>query len=209
LPRFSIREFDVQCCMRPLQFPISKIPETGVLEERIAFAERALCYFAEFASVYMCLSRARFLLGDVQGALDLTSRMKEEMSRLREAGTPISKNALVGLHLNSGFLNFVCTRWQNAHDSYMAMIALEEHRQVDWPGLVEFVDYVRTLECFDGIPFLQVLYRMIAHQRIPTPLKDEAESWLKEDSSRKGLRAVLKAVTPDRRGPRKGRVPGK
>jgi hypothetical protein len=82
-PRFSIREFDVQCCMIPLQFPISKIPETNTLEERIRFAERAMQYFTEFASVYIGLSRAKFLFGDDKGAVELTRRIKVEISKLR------------------------------------------------------------------------------------------------------------------------------
>jgi hypothetical protein len=209
LPRFSIREFDVQCCTRRLQFPISKIPETNILEEWTAFAERAMCYFAEFAGVYIGLSRAKFLLGDVQGAVDLTSRMKEEINRIKETGVPISKNALVNVHLNSGFLNFINTLWQNAHDSYMAMLALEEHRLADWAALVEFIDYVRSLDRFDGIPFLQVLYRTVARQSVPTKLKDEAESWLREDASRNRLRAVLRTAGQHRRAPGKTKGPEK
>jgi hypothetical protein len=206
-PRFSIREFDVQCCMKPLQFPISKIPETNVLEERIAFAEQAMCYFAEFAGVYIALSRAKFLLGDIQGAVDLTSRIKEEINSIKEAGVPISRNALVNVHLNSGFLNFVNTLWQNAHNSYMAMLDLEEHRLVDWAALVEFIDYVRSLDRFDGIPYLQVLYRTIARQSIATSLKEEAESWLNEDASRNKLRAVLRAARQHGRAPGKTKTP--
>jgi hypothetical protein len=179
-PRFNIREFDVQCCLRRLHFPISQIPEISTLEERIAFAERAMCYFAEFAGVYIALSRAKFLLGNVQGAVELTNLIKQEISRLKETGVPISKGALLNVHLNSGFLSFVDTRWQNAHDSYMAMLAMEECASLNWVDLVEFIDYVGSLERFDGIPFLQVLYRTAAHQSVPAVLKDEAESWLKE-----------------------------
>ncbi len=50
-------------------FPLSEIPEKQVMEQPIAFAERALRYFTEFAAVYVMLSRAKFLVGDVQAAL--------------------------------------------------------------------------------------------------------------------------------------------
>jgi len=194
LPRCSIREFDVQCCLRPLQLPISRIPEPTVLEANTAFAEQAMCYFGEFASVYTGLSRAKFLLGDVQGAVELTRQVKQEIQELKEAGVRVSKDALLTVHINSGFLDFLNTRWQNAHDSYTAMLAMEEHKSLDWGALVEFIDYVRSLDRFDGISFLQVPYRMIAHQSVPTSLKQEAESWLSDDASRNGLRAVWRAV---------------
>jgi hypothetical protein len=197
-PRINIREFDVQCCTRPLYFPVSQVPDVNVLEERIVFAERAMCYFGEFAGVYTTLSRSRFLLGDVETAVSLTSRIRHEIRTLKEANLPIAKPVLVTVHLNYAFLEFIQGRWQNAHNGYMAMLGLEEHRKENWASVIEFIDYVRSFDHFEGIPFLQVLYRSIAKQSIPATLRAEAESWLAEDGSRNMLRALLKASSGHR-----------
>jgi hypothetical protein len=190
-PRMKIREFDAMCCIRPLSFPLSQIPEKQVMEQQIAFAERAMRYFGEFAAVYLALSRAKFLVGDIQAAVDLTAHAKEVIRTLREKSVPVSKPVLARIHLNSGFLSFVQGHWHKAHESYIAMLSVEEHSQEDWNALVSWIDYVETLECFDGVPFLQVFYRKMASQRINDALRDKAMSWLGEDGSRDRLRGLL------------------
>jgi hypothetical protein len=205
-PRANIREFDMLCCVTPLFFPMTEMPERHILEQRVVFAEQAMCYFAEFAGVYTGLARARVLLGDIQAAVDLTDRAREVVKGLQGRQIPVSRQVLSTIHLNSGFLSFVQQHWHKAHESYVAMSSLEEHALEDWGALVRFIDYVRALECFDGIPFLQVFYRRLAKQKVSEALLSEAMSWLLEDGSHEKLRGLLDRVSR-REGRQKGRKP--
>lgn len=204
-PRFNVRDFDVQCCMMPLRFPQSNVPPPDELERRILAAERGMCYFKEFGAVYTALAWAKFLLGDTDGAVKLTIDFKQELARLKESGSPVSGVALANVHLNSGFLDFINLRWKSSHDAYIAMFDCDEHKKLGWDRIVGFIDYVRELDRFEGIPFLQVLYRLIAKQIVPTALREEAESWLKEDGSRNCLSSLLRVVNKPKKTPA---VPG-
>jgi len=190
-PRAKIREFDALCCLQPLQFPISKIPSRDILEQRVAIAERAMCYFDQYATVYVGLARAQFLLGDVQTAVALTEKAKAVIAEVKKKQVPLSEDALVSIYLNSGFLSFIQGRWHNASESYTAMLSLDACKAQDWNGLVSFVDYVRSLECYEGIPFLQVMYRKIANQKVVDSLFHQADTWLNEDGSREKLGSLL------------------
>ena len=195
-PRFRIRELDMHCCIKRLEFPIDKVPPRDELERRISFGERAMCYFDEFAGVYIALSRAKFLYGDLDGTLELTSQVKKVIDNLKNKGIPVSKPAEEMILLNSGFLYFIQGHWNNACDSYKSMLALDGAYSRDCTSLVAFIDHVQSLECYEGIPYLQVLYRRIAKKSIPLILNDSAIRWLGEDGSRARLKDLMNEVRP-------------
>ena len=192
-PRFQIRDFFVRSCVSKLSFPLNQIPSPDDLEKRIQFAERALPLFNEFAGVYTSLSRAKFLIGDVPAAVQLTERFKARIEELQKAGQTINADVMFTSHLNSGFLSFIQGHWENAFHSFYQMFKVQGYKQ-DWNALVEFIDYVDSLEQFEGTCYLKVLYRKIAGQPVSTPLNQVAMDWIHVDGSRKVFESLFSSV---------------
>lgn len=193
-PRLSIREMDARCCISKLTFPISDIPLPDDLERRIRFAERAMCYFDTFAFVYASIARARFLAGDLHSAIELTRQCSQVIERLQSQGKIINPTALSTFYLNSGFLFFVQGHWHNSFSSYQKLLHDSDFKNQTWDGLVAFIDYVASLEFYEGIQCLQVLYRKIAGQPVSSSLNQAALNWIRDDGSRKSFEELLSSA---------------
>lgn len=190
-PRFSIRELDARCCVDRLAFPIESIPPHDELERMLQFADKGMRYFDDFGFVYSSIARAKFLYGDVDSALALTHRCNQVIETLQKKGDKINQSALSTLYLNYGFLYFILGQWHNSYNSFQKLFQLADYQRDDWSSLVDFVDYVHSLECYEGTPFLQVLYRKAAGHKIPPSMNQSALQWLQIDGSRRALGSLL------------------
>lgn len=194
-PRFQIREFFVRSCISKLNFSLSQVPSPDELEQRIQFAENAMPLFNDFAGVYTSISRAKFLIGDVDSAIQLTTCFQARIEELQKTGHTINADVMFTLHLNAGFLAFIQRHWEDAYNWYDQMIKLNGYKQ-DWSALVEFIDYVDSLEQYEGICYLKMLYRKLAGQAIGSSISQIAMKWLHAEDSHLILRPLLSTTSP-------------
>ncbi len=190
-PRNRIRLLAMESYLRPAEVPILNLPPYDKLMEIRNFAETALDYFQDSYLVPLSLARIRFLTGDTDGAIELTDQYKAKIEKLQNAGREITDRALVVCFLNSGFLEFIQGHWVNAYNDYCDMLAVDEYRNENWEGIIEFIDYVETLDRYEGICYLQTLYRLIADQSVPAELRAAAQNWVNQDDSREELRTLI------------------
>ena len=190
-PRRQVRWLDMNSRLRPAGFSVRDIPGPDKLKGILAFAETALCYFDDFPPVATAISRTRFLVDDEQGAIELTKRYEERIEEIKKAGLEPTEEVLLTYSLNSGFLEFINGHWVKAYNAYREMLTFDLYHNENWPELVSFIDYVANLECYDGVCYLQMLYRLIAKQPVPVELQAAAQDWVNQDDSRKELRTLL------------------
>jgi len=190
-PRTKIRWLDINCRLRRTEFSPLQIPPPEELDEIHKFAETALCYFDESPSVPIAIARIRFFMGDINGAIEITNRYRQKIEGLRKAGVKISDKAQVTSNLNFAFLSFIQGHWENAYKAYCDMLSVDGYRYENWERIIDFIDYVADLEQYEGISYLQTLYRMIAGKKVPNDLRKVAEEWLKKDESRIKLGYLL------------------
>ena len=162
------------------------------------FAETSLPFFDDSFAVPADLGRIRFLTGDVDGAIELTERFREKIEAIKEAGQYPSPRALVFYYLNRAFLSFIQGHWANAYDAYRDMLSTNEYLNEDWEGITEFIDYVGTLEQYEGIFYLRTLYRLIANQPVSDELRETSQEWCDQDRSREELGTLLIRKYPRR-----------
>lgn len=194
-PRRQVRFLDADSRLLP-SVSIRNLPPPDELMAIRDFAETALCYFDDFPSVAIALSRLRFLVGDTQGAITLTERYKNKIEETRKSGKDPTGEVLAAYFLNSGFLSFIQGHWVNAYNAYREMLSVDAYRNEIWEGIIEFIDYVETLEIYEGICYLRTLYRLIANQSVPDELRAASRDWLNQDDSRKELRTLLSLNYP-------------
>jgi hypothetical protein len=190
-PRTKIRWLDINCRLRRTEFSPLQIPPPEELEEIHSFAETALCYFDESPSVPIAIARIRFFTGDIIGAIEITNRYRQKIIELRKTGIKISEKAEVSSNLNFAFLSFIQGHWVNAYTAYCDMLAVDGYRRENWNNIIDFIDYVADLKQYEGIPYLQTLYRMIAGKKVPNDMQKNAEDWINEDESRIKLDYLL------------------
>ncbi|MBA7691810.1 hypothetical protein ES703_100364 [subsurface metagenome] len=195
-PRTKIRWLDMNCRLRVTEFSNKEVPPLEELIEIGNFAETALCYFDESPSVPIAVARIRFFVGDIEGAIELTNRYLQKIEELRKAGTKISDKALVTSNLNYGFLSFIQGHWVNAYKAYCNMLDVDGYKRENWESIVNFIDYVDDLECYNGICYLQTLYRLIANKQVSPELSTAARDWVNEDECRKELGYLLSGDYP-------------
>lgn len=186
-PRRQIRRLAMNSWLQPTRFLLQDIPQPDKLREIREFAETALPFFDDSFFVPTDLGRIRFLTGDIEGAIDLTNKFKEKIVALEAAGQKPARRALVVYYLNSGFLSFIQGHWVNAYDAYKKMLAIDEYRNELWDAIIIFIDYVQALECYEGICYLQMLYRLIARKPVPVETQKAAQEWVEKDDSRQEL----------------------
>lgn len=197
-PRRQIRILAMNSCLKPTQFSVRDIPQPDKLREICEFAETALPYFDDSFHVPSALGKIRFLTGDIEGAIELTERFKKKIEEIKEAGQNPTSEALVSYYLNAGFLSFIQGHWVNAYDAYQSMLSIDKCRNASWNDIIEFVDYVETLECYEGICYLRTLYRLIASQSVPDELRAASREWCDQDRSREELGTLLLRRYPRR-----------
>ena len=190
-PRKQIRILAMHSCLQPTQFSIRDIPPPDKLREIREFAETALPFFDDSFHVPTAIGALRFLTGDIEGAIELTERFKEKIEAIKEAGDKPTPRALVIYYLNTGFLSFIQMHWMNAYNAYRNMLSIDEYHNENWNKIIEFIDYVETLECYEGICYLQTLYRLIAKKSVPDELRTSAQEWVNQDGSREELNSLL------------------
>ncbi|HUV63934.1 MAG TPA: hypothetical protein VMW24_08550, partial [Sedimentisphaerales bacterium] len=196
VPRAQIRLLDMNARLRRTEFSFKKVPAYDTLVEISDFAETAMCYFDESPLVAISLSRMRFLTGDTDGAVELMQRTKSKIDEIRESGQePISRVSVV-YYLNSAFLSFIQGHWVNAYNSYDSMLCLDAYRNENWAEIINFIDYVFDLECYEGVAYLQCLYRLIAGSSATPELRNAAEDWVDKDESRHKLGYLLSRDYP-------------
>lgn len=195
-PRIQVRSLDMSSRLRPSVVSVRDLPAPDKLKDIRDFAETALRYFDEFPAAGIDISRIRFLTGDDQGAIRLTERFGAKIEEVKKAGRQPTGKVLVVYLLNSGFLSFIQGHWFNAYDFYAKMLSVPEYHNEDWDNLIEFIDYVETLERYDGICCLQMFYRLIANKPVPPELRKASQEWLNQDDSRKELRTLLSRSYP-------------
>lgn len=199
-PRKQIRALIIHSCLGPSRFSTNEIPQLDKLLEIRKFAETALPFFDDSYYVPIDLSRIRFLTEDIEGAIELTERFKERIEEVKEGGQEPAKRALIVYYLNSGFLEFIRGHWMNAYESYRSMLSIDEYRNESWKIIIEFIDYVESLERYDGICYLQTFYRLIINRSVPKELRTAAQEWVERDDSRKELRSLLsRSYLPNRK----------
>ena len=203
-PRQYVRLLDVNCCLAPTNFRYNCIPDPDTLQEIRNWAENSLRYFDESPDVALNLARIRFLTEDVEGAIQLTERGLDKIEDLRREGKPpLPEKYQAMFSLNAGFLSFLRSRWASAFQHYDQMLSLKAHAELGWDNLVHFIDFVSQRH-YEGIEFLQVLYRQVARQHVPRKLRIAADTWIKQDESRKDLGRMLHRVSSASRSARKG-----
>ena len=185
-------------CLQPTQFSLQDIPQPDELREILELAETALPFFDDSFVVPSTLGAIRFLAGDVEGAIELTERFKKKIEAITEAGNRPSPKALVFYYLNAGFLSFIQGHWVNAYDAYRSMLSIEEYRNLDWEEIIKFIDYVETLECYEGICYLRTLYRLIKNRSVSDELRAASQDWCDQDRSREELGTLLIRKYPRR-----------
>ncbi|MHC4110273.1 MAG: hypothetical protein ACYSUY_04310 [Planctomycetota bacterium] len=190
-PRAQTRLLDINASLRPTDFSVKEMPNPDELVSIRDFAETAMCYFDDSPLVAIAVSRMRFLLDDIDGAIELTERLKNKIDQILEAGQTPSSRVLPVYFLNYAFLSFIHGNWDRAYDGYNNMLSVDSYRNENWPEIINFIDYVADLEQYDGISYLQTLYRLIANKVVPTELRVSAENWVNQEQSRKDLRTLL------------------
>lgn len=195
-PRSQIRKLAMESCLAPTGFSHGEIPPPDKLIEIRNFAETALPYFDDSYLVPVSLARIRFLTDDLDGAIELTKKYGEKIEEIKKSGQQLTSRVLPSYFLNLGFLSFVQGHWMNAYNAYRNMLSIDEYRKENWEGIIEFIDYVETLDRYEGICYLRTLYRLIANQSIPAELRAAAQDWVNQDDSRKELRTLLSRNYP-------------
>ena len=76
------------------------------------------------------------------------------------------------------------------------MLSIDAYRNENWEGIIEFIDYVQETDRYEGICYLQMLYRSIAGKSVPAATRQAAQEWINEDESRKELRTLLSRDYP-------------
>jgi hypothetical protein len=89
------------------------------------------------------------------------------------------------------------------------MLSIDAYRNENWNEIIAFIDYVAELECYEGIFYLQTLYRRIANKRIENKLRKSAREWVNQDDSRKELKKLLSRYYPSLKGKTKKKVQGR
>jgi hypothetical protein len=196
VPRAQIRLLDMNARLRRTEFSVKEIPEYDKLMEIIDFAETAMCYFDESPLVATSLSRMRFLSGNIDGAVELMQRTKSKIDEVRKSGKEPTNKVLVVYYFNSAFLSFIRGHWVNAYNAYDSMLCIDAYRNENWAEILNFVDYVFDLERYEGIVYLQCLYRLIAGSSVTHELRSAAEDWINEDESRIKLGYLLSRDYP-------------
>lgn len=195
-PRRQIRWLAMESCLLPTEFSVLEIPSYDRLMDIREFAETALPYFNDSYLVPIGLARIRFLTGDVEGAIKLTEQYGKKIDEIRGSGKELTDRVLPTYNLNWGFLSFIQGHWVNAYNAYNDMLSVETYRKENWNEYIDFIDYVNNLELYDGICYLQCLYRLIAKKAVTHELRDAALIWVSEDESRKELRTLLSRNYP-------------
>lgn len=194
--RAQTRLLDINARLRLTDFSVKEMPNPDELVSIRDFAETAMCYFDDSPLVAIAVSRMRFLLSDIDGAIELTERLKNKIDQMLEAGQAPTSRVLPVYFLNSAFLSFIRGDWDRAYDGYHNMLSVDSYRNESWHEIINFIDYVADLEQYDGICYLQTLYRLIARKSVPKELRTEALNWIGEDESRKELRTLLSSNYP-------------
>lgn len=195
-PRIQVRFLDTSSRLQPAAVSVRNLPPPNELMAIRDFAETAICYFDDFFAVAIDISRIRFLTGDVQGAIELTERFGRKIEEIKEAGRTPTGKALAVYFLNSAFLSFIQGHWVNAYNAYREMLSFDAYRNENWEGIIQFIEYVETLERYEGICYLQTLYKLIAKKEVSAELRAAAHEWVSQDESRKELRTLLSRNYP-------------
>ena len=198
VPRAQIRLLDLNARLRRTEFSFKneKMPAYDTLVEITDFAETAMCYFDESPLVAIALSRMRFLTDDTDGAIELMQRTKSKIDEIRDSGREPTSRVLVVYYLNTAFLSFIQGHWVNAYNAYDNMLCIDAYRNENWIEITNFIDYVFNLERYEGIVYLQYLYRLIAGSSASPELRSAAEGWVDEDESRQKLGYLLSRNYP-------------
>jgi len=189
--RQQIRLLAMECCLRPAQFSIKEIPPLDRLMEIRESAEAASSFFDDSYFVPIGLARIRFVTGDIEGAIELTKKYGDKIEQIRASGQKLTNRVLPSYYLNLGFLSFIQGYWMNAYKAYCDMLSAGAYREENWQAIIDFIDYVAGLERYDGICYLQTLYRLIARKPVPAATQETAQEWVEKDDSRQELRKLL------------------
>lgn len=195
-PRLHIRYLRANCIVKPTQFLVRDIPPYEKLQEFRQNAEEALIYFDDFPFIPVALGRIRFLAGDVDAALEITNRFITKAEEMKSSGIEVTKYVQVKSRLNAGFLSFIQGHWVNSYNHFCEMLKVDDYRKENWDEVISFIDHVRSLERYDGIEYLQVLYRLIANKSMPNELRLAAREWVAQDQSRRELASLLNKSYP-------------
>ena len=132
----------------------------------------------------VCLARIRFLTGDIDGAVELTylAIRKIRAGSLPPQDPKCAKYRAI-FFLNKGFLSFIKIHWSSSAAFFTEMLSVEQHKLIEWDGVIDFIDYVASLG-YEHVEFLQVLYRFIAGKGVADNLRRAAFSCGNEDGSR-------------------------
>ena len=190
MPRTQIRYLDMKCRLVRAEFPITQIPEIYELNQIRQLAESAECYFDEFPQVSTALARIRFIMGDIDGAIELTKNSANKVTELETAGLKVSDLTNFNVHLNHAFLSFTQGHWGHFCAHFNILLDNKWCNTSYWHPLVDFIDYVAESYGFDGIECLQVIYRIIAEQRPRKQLLEKAQKWREADSTRKCITTI-------------------
>lgn len=183
-PRLQVRNLDMLSRLARARFPIAKMPPYEELNEIKQIAETTLCYLDEFHDVASGVARIRFLTGDIAGAIELTQRAIDIIDHLEKSGVEVNPGAKAVMHLNYAFLSYVQGHWDKFYESFKIVLNDESYKLLNWNDLVDWADYVDSLEQFDGIILLKVVYGFLAGKNPDKNIVDEAKKWASSDNSR-------------------------
>jgi|GEM_PF-1457593 len=195
-PRVQVRFLDMRARLARTQFSVAAMPDYDALNAARQYAETTLCYFDEFPDVATSLGRIRFLVGDLDGTIELTDKFAAKVLSLKGQGYQIADSVWARLHVNVGFLSFVQGYWDKTYDAYNTILTDQKYHELNWADLVDFADHVASLDRYDGIVFLQAFYRKVANDKIPERMLKGAQNWVNADTSRRKLKPLLNRCYP-------------
>jgi len=190
-PRLQVRNLDMHSRLAKARFPAAKIPPYEELNEIKQVAETTICYFEQFSDVALTVARVRFLVGDVNGAVELTKMAVDKVHNIEKSGQQVPSAFRANIYLNDAFLSYIQGHWSNFYESLNIILNDETYTLLKWDDLVAWADYVDSLEQFDGIVFLKVIYKLLAGQTPDKDMVEEANRWAKSDDSRHQLSKTL------------------
>ncbi|MCX5634235.1 MAG: hypothetical protein NTW55_00105 [Planctomycetota bacterium] len=190
-PRLQVRNLDMHSRLTKARFPAAKIPPYEELNEIKQVAETTICYFDQFPDVALSVARVRFLVGDVNGAVELTKMAVDKVHNIEKSGQQVPSAFRANIFLNHAFLSYIQGHWSNFYESLKIILNDKTYTTLKWDDLVNWSDYVDSLEQFEGIVFLKVIYRLIAGQIPDKNMLEEANRWANSDGSRDQLSKTL------------------